>query len=195
MPPEPAWSPLALSGTSKPLPREKGCFQCSRRRIICDKTEPTCKKCTKKGIECSGLGRIRFAEGVARRGRLKDCKTPDPRGDDQIAHQLTAQVAYTKVRWKIDQEKREKRRNVEPEGHEGSRQKIDKQTLLNDTQTEFTSDVLTVTHDEEEEEEVMDIVRTSPPSVQPWIPLLSSEARMLFNYCRMKFTSYESTSV
>lgn len=39
-----------------------GCRECSRRRIICDERESHCKKCEKKGIECSGYGfRFRFA--------------------------------------------------------------------------------------------------------------------------------------
>ena len=59
----------------------RGCFQCSRRRVVCDRTEPSCLKCARKGIECSGLSRIRFAEGVARRGRLKGCRVPKTEGD------------------------------------------------------------------------------------------------------------------
>ncbi|KAI1039155.1 hypothetical protein LB505_007554 [Fusarium chuoi] len=43
-----------------------GCYQCSRRRIDCDRTEPTCGKCSAKGIKCSGLGlRYRFNDGIA----------------------------------------------------------------------------------------------------------------------------------
>lgn len=35
---------------------------------MCDKTEPRCQKCQKKGIDCSGLGvRYRFADGLASR--------------------------------------------------------------------------------------------------------------------------------
>ena len=43
-----------------------------KRRIICDRTEPHCKKCAKKGIDCPGFGiRYRFNAGVAARGKLK----------------------------------------------------------------------------------------------------------------------------
>lgn len=56
--------------------KERGCFQCSRRRISCDRAQPSCLKCVKKGIACSGLGRIRFLGAVASRGRFKDCKVP-----------------------------------------------------------------------------------------------------------------------
>lgn len=48
-----------------------GCYQCSRRRIDCDRTEPTCGKCSAKGIKCSGLGlRYRFNDGIAARGKF-----------------------------------------------------------------------------------------------------------------------------
>ena len=78
-----------------------GCYQCSRRRIDCDRQEPTCQKCVLKGLSCSGLGvRYRFNDGLASRGRLvgkvlpvflsyKRTETPSPtlshaRSDDSI---------------------------------------------------------------------------------------------------------------
>jgi hypothetical protein len=33
-----------------------GCLECRTRRVRCDKTEPECFKCCKKGIKCSGQG-------------------------------------------------------------------------------------------------------------------------------------------
>lgn len=55
----------------------KGCYSCSKRRILCDETEPQCLKCVKKGLECSGQGlRIRFNNGVASRGKLMGLSIP-----------------------------------------------------------------------------------------------------------------------
>ncbi|KAH6972422.1 hypothetical protein BKA56DRAFT_493345 [Ilyonectria sp. MPI-CAGE-AT-0026] len=34
----------------------EGCHECCKRRLKCDKTEPECLKCLKKGIGCSGQG-------------------------------------------------------------------------------------------------------------------------------------------
>ncbi|OBS29474.1 hypothetical protein FPOA_03411 [Fusarium poae] len=52
------------------VPRTKGCHECSKRRIHCDRTEPSCYKCTSRGLNCSGLGiRHRFNKGVAARGK------------------------------------------------------------------------------------------------------------------------------
>lgn len=49
-----------------------GCYQCSQRRIHCDRTQPSCGKCVSRGILCSGFGvRYRFCDGFGgrRRGR------------------------------------------------------------------------------------------------------------------------------
>ncbi|KAI6763886.1 hypothetical protein HG530_007675 [Fusarium avenaceum] len=52
------------------VPKTKGCHECSKRRIHCDRTEPSCNKCTSRGLTCSGLGiRHRFNKGVAARGK------------------------------------------------------------------------------------------------------------------------------
>ncbi|KAH8725197.1 fungal-specific transcription factor domain-containing protein [Phaeosphaeriaceae sp. PMI808] len=91
-----------------PTPKERGCFECSRRRIICDKAEPSCAKCIKKGIECSGVNRIRFTTGVARRGKLKDCKIPDT-SNSGVAH-LPTTTGFAEVRWPEDRKKRAKRK-------------------------------------------------------------------------------------
>lgn len=37
------------------LSERAGCFECAKRRIHCDRAEPKCRKCLKKGIACSGL--------------------------------------------------------------------------------------------------------------------------------------------
>lgn len=43
-----------------------GCYECSQRRINCDRGEPECAKCISKGVACSGIGpRYRFRNGLA----------------------------------------------------------------------------------------------------------------------------------
>ncbi len=70
-----------------PVPKPskpKGCYNCMKRRIICDRTEPRCNKCHKKGLECTGFGiRYRFNDGVASRGHLKGKKQPTPTSENQ----------------------------------------------------------------------------------------------------------------
>ncbi|KAF2156499.1 hypothetical protein K461DRAFT_97047 [Myriangium duriaei CBS 260.36] len=54
-----------MPSTSRPYVRKtKGCYPCSRRRIHCDRTEPSCNKCVARGLQCTGLGlRIKFSYG------------------------------------------------------------------------------------------------------------------------------------
>ncbi|KAM0264510.1 hypothetical protein ACHAQJ_000701 [Trichoderma viride] len=55
----------------------KGCRTCMRRRIRCDLGRPACTKCIKKGFNCPGYGRhLRWADGVAVRGKLKGQRLP-----------------------------------------------------------------------------------------------------------------------
>lgn len=73
----------------------KGCYQCTKRRIICDMTEPRCLKCTNKGLDCSGNGlRYRFNDGIASRGKLRGRTTP-----------MVAQACQQPARKKLRQSK------------------------------------------------------------------------------------------
>ncbi|PVH98040.1 hypothetical protein DM02DRAFT_673662 [Periconia macrospinosa] len=53
------------------------CYTCRKRHIKCDRTLPTCGKCKKKGVPCLGYQKpLRWADGVAVRGKLKGKSTP-----------------------------------------------------------------------------------------------------------------------
>ncbi|KAI1088765.1 hypothetical protein F5B19DRAFT_408435 [Rostrohypoxylon terebratum] len=57
-----------MSRAKRPYtPKAKGCYECSQRRINCDRRQPHCDKCVSKGIECSGMGgqRQRFRTWVS----------------------------------------------------------------------------------------------------------------------------------
>jgi hypothetical protein len=55
-----------------------------KRRIKCDRTEPHCLKCRKKGLECPGFSvRYRFNDGVASRGHLKGKNTPNEQNEGE----------------------------------------------------------------------------------------------------------------
>lgn len=51
-------TPASPSSTSSdPTPAstdQKSCWECSRRRLVCDATRPTCAKCRSAGIVCPG---------------------------------------------------------------------------------------------------------------------------------------------
>ncbi|KAF9878276.1 hypothetical protein CkaCkLH20_04314 [Colletotrichum karsti] len=52
----------------KYVPKVKGCYECSQRRIDCDGTKPSCAKCSTRGIPCSGFGpTYKFLDGFSSR--------------------------------------------------------------------------------------------------------------------------------
>lgn len=54
-----------------------GCYNCSQRRVSCDRATPQCQKCVNAGLPCPGLGpRIRFVHGIASRGKFKNKPAP-----------------------------------------------------------------------------------------------------------------------
>lgn len=173
--------------------KERGCFQCSRRRIFCDRTEPSCFKCAKKGIECSGLGRIRFAEGVARRGRLKDCKIPKIDGDDD-SQELPTTTGFQAIRWP-GEERAKKRRKV---GFEESLAMKNPPTPLLPPLRDFAETIprlpsVTLDKVDDQDEEVEEIGRghdmlvttqSRPFNIAPWIAPIDPKLRMLFSHCK-----------
>ncbi|KAI1781138.1 hypothetical protein F4818DRAFT_451343 [Hypoxylon cercidicola] len=46
---------------------KKSCYNCVKRRIVCDKTGSSCNKCASRNLSCPGFGiiRYRFAKGAA----------------------------------------------------------------------------------------------------------------------------------
>ncbi|KAF2628929.1 hypothetical protein BU25DRAFT_409426, partial [Macroventuria anomochaeta] len=171
--------------------KERGCFQCSRRRIVCDKTEPSCLKCAKKGIDCSGLGRIRFAEGVARRGRFKDYKVPKAGGDDGCK-ELPTTTEFKALRWPGEQ-RAKKRRKVDTIedviGKERSTAPLDALSQANAGPASSPPGLARTNG--EDDGEVEDIGRghdslitldTQTFDIAPWIAPIDPKLRMLFSY-------------
>ncbi|KAH7141563.1 hypothetical protein B0J13DRAFT_445683 [Dactylonectria estremocensis] len=61
--------PSNTTPRSRLIVYRQGCYECSQRRVNCDRGTPECRKCIAKGLKCSGLGiRHRFSTGVASRG-------------------------------------------------------------------------------------------------------------------------------
>jgi hypothetical protein len=180
--------------------KEQGCFQCSRRRIICDRNEP-CLKCIKKGIECSGLGRIRFAEGVARRGRLKDCKIPVAEGAQEGGSILPTRGPSQALTWPEDRKSAKRKRRednkvdtipwqqdvailgyvpAEDELNEASVEDLASQALIVQpgTRGEEDEDIEEITRSDHDQH----TRRRSGP--HRWLPPVNSTTRMLFSYCK-----------
>jgi hypothetical protein len=176
--------------------KERGCFQCSRRRVVCDRTEPSCLKCAKKGIECSGLSRIRFAEGVARRGRLKNCRIPKTEGDGGCQELPTTIRFQAALVW-LCEDRATKRKcdlNGSTDTKDPTKPTSDaRQEPANDRNPKVFSLELTRT-DKEGNAPVEDICRSDDSlvtaysrhcHVAPWIAPVAPTLRMLFSYCML----------
>jgi hypothetical protein len=205
-PPPPGDQKARMATTAK---KEQGCFQCSRRRIICDKNEPSCTKCIKKGIECSGLGRIRFAEGVARRGRLKDCKIPVIDGLQEGSTVLLTHGPSQTLTWPEDRKPAKRKRRGECQNVAIPWQKelaVLPHTPVGDelgkpavgSSTSQTLVVQRGTWDEKDTivEEIIrsDIGQHARRRNDPhrWLPPVDSTARMLFSYCKSSPVNQQS---
>ncbi|KAH6981662.1 fungal-specific transcription factor domain-containing protein [Ilyonectria sp. MPI-CAGE-AT-0026] len=58
------------------IPKVKGCYECSQRRINCDGTRPSCSKCVSRGIACSGFDiKYRFRDGLPQAQRTVKRRT------------------------------------------------------------------------------------------------------------------------
>ena len=48
-----------------PPEEKRPCWECLRRRLVCDCTRPTCRKCVKTGIVCPGYGNAKPLKWIA----------------------------------------------------------------------------------------------------------------------------------
>jgi hypothetical protein len=180
--------------SAQPTKKVRGCFQCSRRRIVCDRTEPSCLKCTKKDIECSGLGRIRFAEGIARRGRFKDCKIPKAGGNNGC-QELPTTTQFQVLRWS-GKEKAKKRRKIDANEvvttNDHSRPFLDVYPTQRGEEGSAPPSISSTKSDEADDDEIETINRGCDSltahhkqffDIVLWIAPINPKLRMLFSYC------------
>lgn len=161
-----------------------------------------CAKCQKKGIECSGLGRIRFSTGVARRGRLKGCAVPAVDG-------LTASTFETRfesstasprqIRWKNDPPGRRKRKAAKrtsaviTEQDESCQPAPDNQTkivtsTISNGRRKDTVEVDEYVYPGSEKS----LCKTSSGPLTPWIDPMDSQTRMLMSHCKQSCHPYQA---
>lgn len=186
---------MPLNGAVK---KERGCFQCSRRRIVCDKTEPSCLKCAKKGIECSGLGRIRFAEGVARRGRFKDCKVPKAGGSDGCM-ELPTTTGFQALRWPGEEGANKRRKcEVDKTAEELStpaEPQANKRAALSAAPAKTVEDHDADVEDIGRGDDSVVAACFQPFEIAPWIAPINPKLRMLFSYCKIPSSLSENLTV
>ena len=179
-----------------------GCFQCSKRRIVCDGTEPSCRKCQTKGIECSGPGRFRFSPGVAQRGRLKGCRIPVADGEVEAAfeRQHSTGTPPQKIRWKNDRTPG-KRAKKSDDARSKKRRRVSlasedlpqTETSGSSSVSEIGTEVLDIQSDctdqldfdeliDRSDERELALVSSTP--IAPWIAPLDAVSRMYLSYCK-----------
>lgn len=171
---------------SASLTRISGCFQCSKRRITCDLGHPTCQKCIKKGIECSGLGRIRFNDGVARRGRFKGRQLPtlDPLAQDQEHFEQ----APVKIRWQHRQHKFTENTGLDERSTKwrrlSSREPLVRSPNMSLPQSsnDFTAQARKAQSSKHINPGFVPFISQSS-SLRPWLSPLNPEIRLLFSHC------------
>ncbi|KAG4435342.1 hypothetical protein IFR05_009165 [Cadophora sp. M221] len=61
-----------MADTRPANPPSKDCRTCNRRRIRCDRTFPSCRKCASRNLECPGFAlNLKWQEGASRKRRRK----------------------------------------------------------------------------------------------------------------------------
>lgn len=86
------------------------CYHCTKRRIVCDLTEPKCNKCAKKGLDCPGYGiRYRFADGkTASSTEFEPAQSSRNASSSSSASSLSAKRRQPDLKW-VDVSSRVKR--------------------------------------------------------------------------------------
>ncbi|ETS76650.1 hypothetical protein PFICI_12037 [Pestalotiopsis fici W106-1] len=162
-------------------PKTKGCFQCSRRRIICDLGQPHCRKCKQKGLECSGLGRIRFVPGVASRGKFKNSRIP---AIQQVSEeqQIPAPAPCSTVAGR-----REILLAVRP-SHSDTGEKDPESPLAQEVDLLFSSPIAEQSQGDETasiailQKAAQQLSQAVYPTPQAWLPPIGHHARMLLSH-------------
>ncbi|KAH6643505.1 hypothetical protein C7974DRAFT_381681 [Boeremia exigua] len=82
--------------------RVKGCHQCSQRRVSCDLTEPFCRKCSFRGLDCSGYSktRYRFADDLIAQGKAPGGLRIHPWGIESHRSGSEGRMPRRKEDWK-----------------------------------------------------------------------------------------------
>jgi hypothetical protein len=147
-------------------------------------------------MECSGLGRIRFAAGVARRGRLKDCKIPRTGGNDECQELPIITKFQTALLWPGEETAKKKQRDVRKSTTTSiaMKPKLLAPSQLEDGVNPTVPSIKQATIDGEDNDGLENICRGGHPVVKaypqhydvvPWIAPIAPELRMLLSYCML----------
>lgn len=88
------------SSSSGAPPADADCYTCRRRRVRCDRSLPTCRKCARAEYECAGYTKgFRWVGGIASRGRMMGRSTYDEEGggDDGLGGGNVREISSLKT--------------------------------------------------------------------------------------------------
>jgi hypothetical protein len=88
--------------------KTKQCWECRRRRLVCDFTSPACRKCQVRGVECPGYDGTKplkwlQPQQVNAKGPKKMVvpRAVKPESDRQMSLLLEA-IEYCKPSWTLE---------------------------------------------------------------------------------------------
>ncbi|KAH7380262.1 fungal-specific transcription factor domain-containing protein [Phaeosphaeria sp. MPI-PUGE-AT-0046c] len=93
-----------MSAATLNLPT-KACHNCRKRRWRCDRSLPSCQKCSSSGTECLGYGKLfKWNSGVASRGKMMGKSYDGRHGMEEEAKTLDAHALKCKSEHQPQQE-------------------------------------------------------------------------------------------
>jgi len=81
--------------------KTKQCWECHRRRLVCDVTHPECRKCQARGVDCPGYNNLKPVRWVQpqqvnyKRQPLRKGENPKQSGKTAAAQALVPQSLKT----------------------------------------------------------------------------------------------------
>ncbi|KAK0616646.1 fungal-specific transcription factor domain-containing protein [Immersiella caudata] len=90
----------------------KQCWECHRRRLVCDSARPQCRKCQTKGLDCPGYDSSKPVRWVPMQSARSKIQPPRAEKDQQIGENIAAR-AVIPPSLKADQEMTELFEGVE----------------------------------------------------------------------------------
>lgn len=168
----------------------QGCLECRTRRVRCDKTEPECFKCCKKGIKCSGQGiECRFSSHMKYSSSPRPSQSTTRTAGDGAKASLRAPNRY---RWVTVNSKQpgsspDTARLASRRASTALSKISNKRPLVGPLPDIPTSDTDSSTESLEDDVEEVYSREMQLSRPQPAIQALSPQARQFFSYCKILF--------
>lgn len=76
-----------VASKTQTSPKKRQCFECQRRRLVCDFSRPACNKCRAAGVDCPGYDHkpLKWITPGKVKSRTSRRHSPTDKGNDRIA--------------------------------------------------------------------------------------------------------------